>query len=449
MPTIYESFRQAVDPDHVGSGRTIAGGPAVNVHVSVPSETTKTFQPPNFLLKTPESRWLSIADAALDKHRSKLDQKNTRLAPWESNMRMESEGDVVYGSAIFLNNPVHIALHTAQNHSRACDVRSEVTLGTTSRADMGYFRNGQAYAILEYKKLGAVSKRCSRGEFDRGVPKDPQMFAAWMFNSEHRFLRNVRGAEDTRALLQQAVHYYSKFGARFIALFDWNALVLLVLPPCQGVGLNDSVSYGYITEVTDNRKFRRALLGFLLFSYRHSISETSGDLSKVRPDIFSSYFQAYHRRVAEQRRAINSRRQGQQRLEDGAAHPHESRSGPQHVIENGRRVNRHPNTMGNRYMNSGASIYTTPSSNSSNTATSTVIHTFITLPSQEETRNPGRKIRKQPSSNLAAKYGASGEAASRFQFPSSATDTVKRGKLSGNQKKEKNGGKFLGIFGKG
>lgn len=472
----------------------------MNVHVSVPSETTKAFQPPNFLLKTPESKWLSIADAALDKHRSKLDQKSTRLAPWESNMRMESEGDVVYGSAIFLNNPVHIALHTAQNHSRACDVRSEVTLGTTSRADLGYFRNGQAYAILEYKKLGAVSKRCSRGEFDRGVPKDPKMFAAWMERSEHRFLRNVRGAEDTRALLQQAVHYYSKFGARFVALFDWNALVLLVLPPCQGVGLNDSVSYAYITEVTDNRKFRRALLGFLLFSYRHSISETSGDLEKVRPDIFSSYVQAYRRRVAEQTKANNSRRQGQRRLEDGAAYyPHEFQSGSQHVLENRQRVNQHPNTVGTRYMNSGANIYTTPSSNHSSTANSTVIHTFITLPSQDETRNPGRRIRKQPSSNLAAKYGASGEATvftqnrqvanaarrprqaplayshggrdhtrripdhqstyngngyqacpgpSRYQFPSPATKTVKREKLSDNQKKEKNGAKFLGLFGR-
>lgn len=545
MPTIYESFREALDPDHVGPGRKVSGGSDGNVHVSVPSTTTRTYEPPNFLLKIPESKWLSIADSALDKHKSKLNHKNARLAPWESNMRMDSEGDVVYGSAIYLNNPVHIALHAAQNHSRACDVRSEVTLGTTSRADLGYFRNGQAYAILEYKKLGAVSKRCARREFDRGVPKDPNMFAAWMSTAENRFMRNHRGAEDTRALLQQAVHYHYKFGARFVALFDWNALVLLVLPPCGGLGLNDSVSYAYITEVTDNRKFRRALLGFLLFSYRNSIGETFGDLEKIRPDVFSSYAQAYHRRVAENMRPKNT------------------------STGRGTRGNQHPTALGNRYVNtkvppaksyqgahtaagygrntaitnanlkahsedgyrlrqqraggqlipdhrgrhqdpsSGASIYTTASSNHSNAANSTVIHTYITLPSRDETKSPGRRIRKQPSSSLATNYGSGGATVntqnrsvaarqvhptttvgdraglyggteqtyggrtymrstpghfsahngdiyreypgpSSYQVPGSASvKRVPREKFTGNQRKEKNSGKFLGIFGRG
>ena len=374
------------------------------------------------------------------------------------------------------------------------------------------------------------------------------MFAAWMSNAEHRFMRNVRGAEDTRALLQQAVHYHSKFETRFIALSDWNALVLLVLPPCRGVGLNDSVSYAYVTEVTDNRKFRRALLGFLLFSYRHSTGETSGNLEKIRPDVFPSYAQAYHRRVDENAKSNNS------------------------SIERRGKNSQHPTALGNRYTNtnisparsytqtpggyernpaitsakkkthsedesrtrqqqasgrfipddrsmrhdpsSGASIYTTASSNHSNAANSTVIHTYITLPSRDETKSPGRRIRKQPSSNLATRYGDSGATAvntqnrnvasgagrprqvpqtttvsertglnsarqytygggnyqrsvpehlgmhdgnnyhaypgpSSYQVPSSVSaKTINRDKFSDNQKKEKNGGKFLGIFGR-
>lgn len=420
MPTIYESFRAALDPDHVGSGRKVSGGTDGNVHVSAPSTTTRKFEPPNFLLKTPESKWLSIADAALDQHKSRLNQKNTRLAPWERNMRMDSEGDVVYGSAIYLNNPVHMALHAAQNHSKSCDVRSEVTLGTTSRADMGYFRNGQAYAILEYKKPGAVSKRCARNDFERGVPKDPKMFAAWMSSAEHRFTRSVRGAEDARFLLQQAVHYQRNYGARFVALFDWNSLVLLVLPPCRGIGLNDRVSYAYITEVTDNRKFRRALLGFLLFSYRNSVGGPHGNLERIQPDVFPAYAQAYHRRVAEDSKQDRIRRQGPRVLGNntsyleiepqrmGNQHPHAVANRSRHQLASGHSIPDDRSTgrgpIPHRHVNPHTNTYTTASSTYSNDTNSTVIHTYITLPGRGETKSPARRIRKQPSQGLAAEY---------------------------------------------
>lgn len=345
---------------------------------------------------------------------------------------MDSEGDVVYGSAIYLNNPVHIALHAAQNHSRSCDIRSEVTLGTTSRADLGYFRNGQAYAILEYKKLGAVSKRCARRDFERGVPRDPKMFAAWMSSAEQRFTREVRGAEDARCLLQQAVHYQTKFGARFVALFDWNALVLLVLPPCRGVGLNDRVSYAYITEVTDNRKFRRALLGFLLFAYNHSIGRPAGDLERIRPDVFPAYAQAYHRRRAEDANHNRRGKQGQRGPGTNTSYleieSQQSWNGSQHGNGRGGVGNQHPPAVANRsryQQASGHSIpdhrstgsgpalhrhveprvnaYATASSTYSNDNNSTVIHTYITLPGRSETK----RIRKQPSQGLATQYGGS------------------------------------------
>lgn len=475
MPTIYESFRQAVDLEHPGSGRRVAGGPDGNVHVSAPSNATKRYEPPNFLLKTPESKWLSIADDALDKHKSRLNQKSTRLAPWESNMRMNSEGDVIYGSAIYLNNPVHIALHEAQNHSRSCEVRSEVTLSTTSRADMGYFHNGQAYAILEYKKPGAVSERCARGDFERGVPKDSTMFAAWMSRADKRFMRDVRGGEDTRFLLQQAVHYQNKFNVRFVALFDWNSLVLLVLPQCQGLGLNDRVSYGYITEVTDNRKFRRALLGFLLTSYRHHTRASPGAMERIRPDVFSAYAQDYRRRVADRSR-------------------HQQASG--HFVPDDKSTGRGPTPQ--RYANPHTNTRTTASSTYSNDTNSTIIHTYITLPGRNETKSPGVRLQKQPGQRFAAQYGGSSGVAvntpnrgrgggrprqvppistvgdgygsySASEYSYGGTNYTKstprqlgthngngyhaypgpsghKDNLAGNHSREKSGGKFLGIF---
>ncbi|KAJ0123617.1 hypothetical protein J7T55_012083 [Diaporthe amygdali] len=360
-----------------------------------------------------------------------------RLAPWESNMRMESEGDVVCGSTIYLNNPVHIALHAAQNHSPACDIRSEVTLGTTSRADKGYFHRDHAYAILEYKRLGAVSRRCARGEFENGVPKDPKQFALWMSSAEHRF------------------------GARFVALFDWNALVLLVLPQCRGVGLNDKVSYAYITEVTDNRKFRRALLGFLLFAYRNSLGESSGDPLKVRPDCFPTYVQAYKRRVAEDEKYNKSKKHGPQGLRNNNTSYLEIE--PQQSFGRGRTNNRHAPVIENKntklssaksyqnlhaadeYQRHAAALglharahsedrgrsrhqhaeghsnlatsATYTASNSTHPNTTDPIATRINLPirSRGETKGPSRRIRKQQSSNLATKHGGSGATAVNTQ----------------------------------
>lgn len=461
MPTIYESFGAAVDPDHVGSGRKVPGGADGNVPVSVPSNSTRKYEPPNFLLKTSESKWLSIADAALHQYKSRLDQKTMRLAPWESNMRMDSEGDVVCGSTIYLNNPVHIALHAAQNHSPACDIRSEVTLGTTSRADKGYFHRDHAYAILEYKRLGAVSRRCARGEFENGVPKDPKQFALWMSSAEHRFAEDRRGVENTRFLLQQSVHYQHRFGARFVALFDWNALVLLVLPQCRGVGLNDKVSYAYITEVTDNRKFRRALLGFLLFAYRNSLGGSSGDPLKIRPDCFPTYVQAYKRRVAEEEKYNKSKKHGPQGLRNNNTSYLEIE--PQQSVGRGRTNNRHAPVIENKntklssaksyqnlhaadeYQRHAAALglharahsedrgrsrhqhagghsnlatnapYT--ASNSTHPNTTDPIATRINLPirSRGETKGPSRRIRKQQSSNLATKHGGSGATAVNTQ----------------------------------
>lgn len=299
MPTIYESFWEAVDPDHVGSGREVPR----DVHVPAPSNTTERFEPPNFLLRTPESKWLSIAGNALEKHKSTLDQGNTCLAAWESNMVLNTKSAIVNRSTIYLNNPVHIALHAAQNHSVTCYMRSEATLGTTpeseARADLAYMRDGRTYAVLEYKKPGQVSERCARRDFERGVPKGPETFADWMVSGERRFTRDS-GADDARFLLQQAAHY-SSLGPRFVALFDWNALVLLVFPPFQGL------SYAYITEITDNRKFRPALLGFLLFAYRHNLKkhdncDLAGGLRDIQPDVLLSYGQAYRRRVEEDKK---------------------------------------------------------------------------------------------------------------------------------------------------
>lgn len=147
------------------------------------------------------------------------------------------------------------------------------------------------------------------------------------------------------------------------------------------------------------------------------------------------------------------------------------------------------------HISPGTNTYTTTSSTHPNAANATVIHTYITLPSRDETKSPGRRIRKQPSSNLATQRGGQGGGAVHIQnrdvghgaesytsseysyggraytrttpehfrthdgnayraYPGpsssqgSTSSSMKRvhNKAAGNHKKEKNGVKFLGIF---
>lgn len=126
------------------------------------------------------------------------------------------------------------------------------------------------------------------------------------------------------------------FGARFVALFHWASLVLLALPPCRGVGLNDSVSYAFITEVTDSRRLGRALLGILLFSYRNSAGAESGELNTIQTNVFPAYSQAYHRRVEEEAKHNTTRRQHPRGLNNNTSYlkiePQQPLSGSQRSI---------------------------------------------------------------------------------------------------------------------
>lgn len=75
---------------------------------------------------------------------------------------------------------------------------------------------------------------------------------------------------NSRILLKQAVNYANVYRTKYIAFFDWNVLVLLVLANQEG---NDGGEWCHVTLVSDRLNIRRALLGFLERAYRVSIGD--------------------------------------------------------------------------------------------------------------------------------------------------------------------------------
>lgn len=76
---------------------------------------------------------------------------------------------------------------------------------------------------------------------------------------------------------------FRKFETPFVALFDWNTLVLLVFVKRE---LNNGGDYCYMTVVQQSSQFRKAFLGFLLAADEyHNSGSSASVLDELRPTI--------------------------------------------------------------------------------------------------------------------------------------------------------------------
>lgn len=248
-------------------GSPVASDGSHGAHIS--GSSTNNAHEPRFSIAIPVEEFTAIADAAL--HAITVRNKLNRvfLAPWETGSRIRNEGDVVASSAVYLNNPVQVALEATRPNIYFH--RSEVTVGSTSRADKIYYRGYTPYAVLDYKAPGGLR----RNEFRLGIADDYDDFAAWFLSNNRAYNFEARHA---KACLKQAVHYSSQFNTPFVALFDWNTLILLILHQCRE---NKGGEYCYMTVVHQKRYFRKALFGFLLLASRDE--DISSKLRLIRP----------------------------------------------------------------------------------------------------------------------------------------------------------------------
>lgn len=165
---------------------------------------------------------------------------------------------------------MHIALEKAKGTGYTH--RSEDTRTGSTRADKAYYRGGVPYAVLDYKKPGYLNQ----SQLEASIPRSVQ-----------EYQDNIAMAMSTGSswepgiglIMQQAVHYSYKFSTPFVALYDWNTLVLLFLSEREDRSAGE---YCYMTIVKDSRDFRKAFLGFLLLADEYRTHEDAVR-QKLRP----------------------------------------------------------------------------------------------------------------------------------------------------------------------
>lgn len=223
--TIWKSFRLAL-PEFPQFGDQIDTPPKDS------GSTTAQCTPPRCGIRIPIHHWFDLASRlCLEIHSEQL--KTKYLPEIDNFIAFKSEADVVNASTLYLTNPVHAAYQLVHQGDHHLDelIRPPKDTTPSSRCDRAYFsgrpnnekRPGNStnvFAVLEYKKFEGLS----RDEFDRGIVPNYDRYARAMEDP----LFDHSDAK-VQTVLRQATHYATIFKTPFVALCDYNTLILLVM----------------------------------------------------------------------------------------------------------------------------------------------------------------------------------------------------------------------------
>ncbi len=187
-----------------------------------------------------------------------------------------SEGDVVRSAAQYLLHPVNQVLSSHAGALMRC--QSEATANRV-RSDITYYRgpNAQnlafkAFAVIEFKKRGVIKQT----EFAATIRHRVQPSAAQVQATITAALATANETYfggDALVLIKQAASYAIAHRTPFVALFDWDFLVLVHFT--QMAITADITDVGNYCELdiipnAQSQRMRAALLGFLAHAYNNA-----------------------------------------------------------------------------------------------------------------------------------------------------------------------------------
>ncbi|KAH7320611.1 hypothetical protein B0I35DRAFT_407684 [Stachybotrys elegans] len=265
--TVHQSFDTAINPFAIRTQRAPKDA-------SQSSNSTRDAEPPKMGHMVNVDFWLGYADPILHSHKSQLSA--VKAPCFEPTRVLTAEADVDNAAALELINPVELAL-SARHAGGGIWSRNQVyNDNTKARADKAWMCHNRAgersfFAVLEYKYVGDI--------------RPQEFYAAWARPEDRRNHliklhegRNTPGKQlakhaslfksNSNTLIRQAVHYANSYETQYIALFDWDTLVLLHLEDQEGPAGGD---YCYMTVIQDKSLMRRALLGFLERAYQDAM----------------------------------------------------------------------------------------------------------------------------------------------------------------------------------
>ena len=187
-----------------------------------------------------------------------------------------SEGDVVRSAAQYLLHPVNQVLSSHAGALMRC--QSEATANRV-RSDITYYRgpNAQnpafkAFAVVEFKKRGVIKQT----EFAATIRHRVQPSAAQVQATITAALATANETYfggDALVLIKQAASYAIAHRTPFVALFDWDFLVLVhftqmaITADITDVGSHCELD---IIPNAQSQRMRAALLGFLADAYNNA-----------------------------------------------------------------------------------------------------------------------------------------------------------------------------------
>ena len=196
-----------------------------------------------------------------------------------------SEGDVVRSAAQYLLHPVNQVLSNVNALMRC---QSELTTNRV-RSDITYFRgpvapqapalgnpghagnpNYRAIAVVEFKKRGVIKQAefTAANRFPAAVPT-PVQVATTIAAAQNRPNESYF-AGDALTLIKQAGSYALAHRTPYVALFDWDFLVLVHFTQLD---LANTFSGDYcevqVIPNAQSQTMRSALLGFLGHAYQN------------------------------------------------------------------------------------------------------------------------------------------------------------------------------------
>ena len=234
------------------------------------AETTMATPPPKIWFRVYAGEYEDIADQHLRQQHIRNALSRAFLPSQESPLCLASESDIVRASALWFLHPVIKAMQTlVPGATCAAEV---VEPGV--RCDVLIKVGSLNIAVLEYKNRGYLS----REDFSQGLVED---------SSERNTAEILRKMEPSKSktatqsktdsrlggnatiLTKQAGAYATRFGTKYVALFDWDSLFLWNFAALKftspRTGIHGNWAYG--TWVDGRDRFRRVLLGFFLKAY--------------------------------------------------------------------------------------------------------------------------------------------------------------------------------------
>ncbi|KAJ0120619.1 hypothetical protein J7T55_015349 [Diaporthe amygdali] len=260
-----------------------------NVTATTSGEHTLATDPPFFAIQS-ATNWIQVGQQVLTQtpQNSEIDKEG--LAFHEHPAGHGNEGDIVRTAGIYLIHPICQALWAnptlqgkvmCQSEASSNGIRADITFYRTPPVPQGTSR---AVAVVELKKRGVINAPAKQNSRETKVMLEDAMKKITATQDHRYWAQRAQGQTgdtffhgNSEILMKQASSYAIHHGTQFVALFNWDYLVLVHFtqmdPRVTKVETRRSNGVGEYCEMTiipykNSDHMRSALLGFLALAYQ-------------------------------------------------------------------------------------------------------------------------------------------------------------------------------------